>query len=236
MGKRSNEVVIYWSPLSVPAVESLSRLNMMWGKPVPLLTLVKPGSYKKCSGAKNFFKNTFTFLNPLDVSISVDTNTWTYETNLDAWMLRNGDVPIQGEVAVDYDFSWLFFCEEPMTMKVTPPYLHNTLAQQYGTIASGHYDISKWFRAVGPAYLLWEGNNFLSIKKGDPSFYIEFLTEKKVILKQFESNEEINQMAKQTAQLKRVFPFESLETIYDRFINGNRHKRLLKLIKENLLD
>ncbi len=209
----------------------------MWGPPMPLLTLLETGSYRKCSAATSFLKNTFTFLHPKTATISYQSkdNNLTFSTDFDAWNIRE-DKPIDGRPGIDYDFRWVFFCEEPLLMKFTPPYLHNTSDRVTATIASGQFDISKWFRPVNPSYLLWKDQYSITVTKDEPAFYIEFFTDKKVIFKQFELDEKLEMIAYETANFSNFFPFESLLQRYVRFIKGNRHKRVLNLIKNNLLE
>lgn len=235
MVQKKDEVVIYWSPLTVPAPKLQTHVNLLWGPPVPVLPLLEQGAYRKCTAANDSLKNTYTFLHPKDVVITYDVNTKQFSSDFDGWYVRP-DEPVEGRPGIEYDFHWTFFCEEPMLMKLTPPYLHNTSDRATTTIASGQFDISKWFRAINPSYIFWKGCNSIQLTKGEPIFYLEFFTDKKIILKQFEMNERLQYAALETAALSKVFPYEPLKMKYYRFIRGNRHKSVLKLIKENLLE
>jgi hypothetical protein len=237
-------VVVYWAPATAEGRET--RTNLMWGAPTKLLNVMPknhpdmsqaPGAkYLSCSGAKQFFNNTFTFLHPKDCTVTFSGSPLdpTFDASWDGFI---GKTSAMGEsYTIDYDFGWLFFSEESVQVRVTPAYLHNTSDQKTGFIAAGSYDISKWFRAINLNYILWEGQDTLEITKDEPAFYFEFLTDKKIVLKQFEPTPEIVSMGRQCVDYKFFFPFVPLKSLYEKFIGTNRHKRLLKLIKENLLD
>ena len=233
-------VTVYWTAKTIPQRQTHSQL--LWGPPVPVSKTLphgtgKEGNYRSCAALTPMLKNMYTFIHPLTHSacISGDHDNLVLEAELNVWGAQRND-PLKNCYGIDYDFSWLFFCEESVEIKVTPPYFHQTSVSQSAYIASGQFDISKWFRSVGLSYILWEGQHSLSITAGEPALYIEFLTKKKVILQPFECTEEINSIANQVVDSSQFgMSKTSLEQRYDLFFRSNRHKRVLKLIKENLL-
>jgi len=246
MGKKQktdkDTVIVYWTARTIP--ERQTYAHMLWGPPTPVIKTMpdgspfgKDGNYRSCSALVPLLKNMYTFIHPLthSATVSGDMLSPTIVATLDAWMSRMS--ALNNRYSLDYDFSWLFFSEEPLTIKVTPPYFHNTSASKTAFISSGVFDISKWFRKITMSYILWEGENTLNITEGDPAFYIEFLTNKKVILKQFECVPELSSISEQVAGVSRFnMSNKTLEYRYDKFIKSNRHKRVLKLIKDNLLE
>ena len=233
-------IVVYWGVLTAPDRQTLT--NLIWQPPVSLIsTLPKTptdsrASYRSCKSSVPIFKRTFALLNHRSVYFKYTgegLDSTEYETDFDAWIPEPS--PMAGCRRVDYDYSWFFFCEEPLIMRQYPPYLHNTSAGKTAYVPTGEFDISKWFRSVNPTFILWEGQTEIQLTENEPLFYMEFMTDKKVILKQFEANDEIRTLGRETGRLKQVFPMLELTDLYNRFTRSNRHKRLLKLIKENLL-
>jgi hypothetical protein len=233
-------VTVYWAVHTNPKRQTY--VNMLWDAPVPLITTLpqgfsgKDGNYRECSGISNIIKNTYTMIHPLTATISFsgDPENSVFESDLNVWNPRSS--ALKSCYSIDYDFGWLFFSDESLEIKVTPPYLHNTSDSKTGFVASGSFDIGKWFRPVTLSYILWEGNDTLTITKGDPALYIEFLTDKKVVFKHFELTEDIHSLALQSIDATFYMRFKPLSYRYKQFVNSHRDKRVLKLIKDNLLE
>lgn len=238
---KKDEIVIYWSPVSL--IERQTFVNLLWDPPKTLVSVLPPGtgnsSYRSCSAAKQQFRNTYVVTHPVDnhVVLSGDTeNPEVVEGHNAGWFA--GRAPLKNHYRINYDFTWIFFSEESVKIRLTPPYMHNTSDRSSGFIASGAYDISKWFRGITITYILWPGVTSLKVSKGDPAFYIEFDTDKKVVLKQFDLNSELLNISTSIAETNTFVGIQglSLQERYQKFTLSNRHKKVLKLIKENLVE
>lgn len=234
-------ITIYWTLVSEPNRHTM--MNLLWEPPKPLLTVLPPGdtanpkgSYRLCSGAQSIFKNTYVLTHPLTSSVSVEgpVDKPTIKDSSGPWSAVSP--ALKNRYRVEYDYSWAFFCEESVLMQVTPPYMHNTSDKEGGMISSGSMDISRWFRHINLTYILWEGKDTLTVTEGDPAIYLQFFTDKKIVLKQFECTPEVLSMARQVVNSSSFSHLEPLKDRYLRFTRSNRHKRLLNLIKQNTLD
>lgn len=232
-------IVVYWGAMTAP--DRQTRVNLMWDPPVRLSEILpgaqsKEGSYRACTAARQMVTQTYAFLHPVTstTTVSGDFDDPQIESTFNAWTPR--PAPFKNQYGIDYDFTWLFFSEESVVMKQTPPYLHNSSERSSATLAAGAYDISKWFRPLNASYIFWEGQTSLTVTAGEPVFYIDFQTDRKVILKHFEVTPEIHQLASETAFHKQLFPKESFDVLYSRFTKSHRDKRVIKLIKDNLLE
>jgi hypothetical protein len=235
-------VVVYWACHTIEDRSTIT--NLLWEPPKPLLTTLpsghgkdQPGNYRLCAGASSLLKNTFVVINPKTATVTLSgpvDNAQIETTNFGAWIINNP--ALKNRYRIDYDFGWVFFSEESLEINVTPPYMHKTSAQETGQLASGRFNIGKWFRPANLTYILWENENTLTLTEGEPAMYFEFLTDKKVVLKQFEMVQELNSITNQVTGSITLSPKETLTQRYARFIRSNRHKRVLKLIKNNLLE
>ena len=237
----SDTVVVYWGHVALPTKQT--HVNLLWKPPVNIATTLPKGSrqknnnYHACSGFKSFSKNTYTFIHPIDYEVGLSGSVNSPLKNndpLNLWVLSPN--AFDNQYRIDYDFGWFFFAEEPVVIQQTPPFLHKTTAHTTATMPFGSFDISKWFRPIILTYLLWENESTIKVTKGDPAIYLNFLTDKKVILKQFEVTEEIMSLSLQSVQFKNLIPFEPLSSLYDRFTSSKRNLMLSKLIKRNLLE
>lgn len=235
-------ITVYWSTHAHP--DRQTKVNLTWLPPTPLITTLSTahestqtrGNYRLCSGAQSIFKNTYTLIHPKTstVLLTGDVSSPTPVSFDGPWIAHTA--ALKNRYRVDYDYGWVFFCEESLHIKTTPPYMHNTSDQKSGFVSSGTYDIGKWFRPIFLSYILWEGESSLTVTESHPAIYIEFLTNKKVILKQFEQTPELTSMAVQTGEMVMDFPLKGLDYWYERFQKSHRKSRILKLIKENLLE
>jgi hypothetical protein len=230
---------VYWSMHG--AVSKITYANLVFDKPKKLLKTLKPipeekDLYLSCSAAQDLYKNTFVINSPFSSNINILGNeeAYTLDNQKGYWLLR--DYTLDNRIRIDFDFGHIFFAEEPVKMTMYPPYMHKTKSMNNATVAAGRYDISKWFRPINPSFILWENEKSLSIEKDEPLVYIDFETDKKVILKQFDLTEELQSVINQNLFYRDMFPHTKLNELYDRFTRSNRHKLVSRLIKESLLD
>jgi hypothetical protein len=240
--KNKDELVVYWANFG--SLKKLQRTNLITEPPVRIMQTfhkeysnpINNNSYKACSGAKNLYQNTFVIKNPFDVDAKILGQHPNAVVQEPLSLITLRDPTYQNAHSFDYDYYWVFFSEESVEMVLTPPYMHNTKASEYGIVASGSFDISKWLRNINACYNMHQGVNEFKADRGEPLFYVDFKTKKRVVLKQFDLTPDLHDLAFAAAELKTFFPFESLETLYDRFTRSNRHKKVMKEINKNLLD
>lgn len=229
-----NETVVYWSVSAIP--ELISRQNLFIEPPMALRkdimsrvdTKAKQTSYQSCKSMQEAFKNTYMLKQPFDIH-------WDRTCNND-FIHERDDSAFKDSLLVDCDLQWFFFSEDSVEMEVTPPYLHNTEVSKYGFLTAGSFDISKWFRTVNLTYQLWEGIEEFNTSKNEAAAYINFRSPNKIILKQFELNEKLMEVANGCTAVKNVISNLPLNNLYERFTRSNRHKIVLKEIQANLLD
>jgi hypothetical protein len=238
----SDTITVYWATWSLP--ERQHQINFLWKKPETLTKcLPKNGSknrfanYHACSAFKNLAKNTLVPIHPVSSNVMLGgdySSPHIVSSNMDVWLPKPN--ALQDRYRVDYDFGWVFFCEEPLVIQQMAPFMHETTAQKTAGMPLGAFDISRWFRPIMTTYLLWENKNTVSVTEGEPVFYLQFQTEKQIIFKQFELTNPLYEIPNSSFIFRRIKPAMSLFELYDRFISSNRKKVVLKHIKENLLD
>lgn len=242
---KKEPIIVYWSPFAY--LDRTTHVNLLWGAPIRVPSILgshpkeKSSSYLSCTAFTTFYKNCYALIQPFDSSITIEPSQLkdtlpnkAYIEGHHVWTVQHQ--ALKDRARVTYGFNWVFFSEEPLDLLITPPYLHNTSADKGGALAAGSYDISRWFRPIDLAYILWEGSNEVKIKKGEPACYLHFLTDRPVKLVQFELTSDLFYIGEQCVELKSVMKYKSLSFLYDIFTRSNRHKAVLKIIKENLLD
>lgn len=235
------EVIVYWAPCTFP--DRTHLVNLLLTPPEPLIrtfppvnTAAQQFNYRRCPATQAAIKNTFVFNAPITATalLSGDSEDPILIGEQDFFSKKASSN--SGCYSVMYEYSWIFFSEEPVILRQSPAYLHRTTLSESGSVMVGQFDISKWFRSVNVDIGLWEGVNSITVTEGEPLFYAEFFTDKKVVLKQFDMGPELHDFTGQILRLKGVKPNLSLSDIYSRFTRSKRDKAVLKLIKESLVE
>lgn len=138
---------------------------------------------------------------------------------------------------IDYNHPILFFSEEDsMLITLTPPYFEHVRSYESGTIVPGRFDIGKWFRPVNMEFQLWEGVDFLNVPAGEALCYVTFNTDKKIVLKRFTTNKEIEKLIASIAKISPLRKFARLSERYKAFEQSQSKQRVLKLIQKQLIE
>jgi hypothetical protein len=245
--KKTNKdpIIVYWS--NANGFDMQDYASLFSEKPIPILkTLPEKDAefannnfgYRSCRGMLNLFKNTYVINNPVTSTVKVlntDKQVPDYDDGgNNYWMPK--ERPIKGSLRMDLDFGYIFFSEEELIMRQVPPYMHKVKASETAWISAGSYDISKWFRPIFPSYILWEGYDQISVIKDEPQMYVQFETNRRIIFKRFEFTNDLYLVVNELMGLRDRNSIASLEFLYDVFIKSYRNKKVLKLIKENILE
>jgi hypothetical protein len=234
---------VYWSPYSVFAdMYFMQRLADV--SPTPLLPELMqerseqkensmPG-YHSCGALHAKYKNTFTVNNPVHTRAVFNEIGYAEKSEHQA-LFSTLPSSFKDRMAFGYEFNWLFFSEEPLIMEVTPPYMHKTLAQNHGVLASGEFDISSWFRPTVLMYHLWKGISNFEMAEDEPMAYLTFKTERPVELVPFQMTEKLQVIAKTCLAYKEIRPRTPLNHLYNQFKKTNMDKVVIKEIKANIV-
>lgn len=237
-----NTVTVYWTPYSHPS--KIDYANLLYNDLEHVLKTLKPSKnstqpgsqYISCSSAKEMYKNTFVLTSPIDSEVNIITKNNSCFIDNDSGFWQINEETIKDRRRIDLDVSYLFFSEESIDICQYPAYLHQTSFMETSTVASGKFNISKWIRPINISFILWKNKNSIKINKDEPLSYVNFETDKKVILKKFKLTEEIYSIVQANFIYRNLFPFTSLNNLYDNFIKSNRNKIVLNLIKNNLTE
>lgn len=242
--KKSNDVInVYWS--NYANSNSQHMYNLMEINPEPLMPELKNNyhkqddnkktNYQYCPALTSITRNSFFVRFPFDASVIVDNTGKGIQGEMKDWFLRR-EKSYTDRINTDLDIGWFFFADQPLQMEVTPPYFHNTVASKSGLMTAGSLDIGQWFRQIQLSYILWENNMQFICKRGEPAIYFNFKTDKKIVLHQFNANDELRNVAYACANTPRATEkFRPLKDLYATFNKTKMNNLVLKNIKENLV-
>jgi hypothetical protein len=144
---------------------------------------------------------------------------------------------IEGTSNIVYNMSWLMFADEPLVAKFTAPYFPATSPAKDVILSAGEFDIGQWFRDFNLDYHVPYGTKELNFEENQPLFYVEFKTDKKIILKRFMLTNEIRNLASECAESRnRYGSFFSLPQRYNMAKESKMSEQILSLIKQNTID
>jgi hypothetical protein len=233
-GHMKKKTIVYWTMYT--AIDRITKSNLLFEPPQHIWsTLPKDGtdSYRACQASHGFFKNTYVLNNALDLSVVLSDDGKTVVPN-DGFVLPKHPA-YDGQHTITIDYAWLFFTEDDIELAMYPPYLHNPTTAKHGAVHAASYNISKWFRPIVPQYTLWKGVNTFEAKANEPLMYLDFKTDNKIQLQHFELTPEIYEIAAGSVSFKDLKHRVPMQDLYHRFTRSKRDKRLLQLIKQNLL-
>ena len=84
---------------------------------------------------------------------------------------------------------------------------------------------------------MWDNKGIFEIKENEPLFYVEFKTDRPIILKRFNMNNQLDKIARGSVFSSNLFgKGQTLLSRYVKFNNSGLRDKILKEIKNNLID
>lgn len=239
---------VYWATFPVQDEFTISELR--YKEPESLLKNIVPAEYfgqeaGRCPAIVNECRNTYKIKSPLDLHL-----TYSFEDNYNSCVSKYPQdqgflqqlVGVMGPERIIQLAAptYLFYCDEDLTMSQLPPYYEETDFSN-GTIGiSATYNINKWFRPVKPTFKLKKHNNVVDIKMDEAICYYKFNTDEKIKLVRFDAREfHTNNIMKDilTFKFNTKNPYVPTKLIdsYNAFVQAKYNKRIMNVIKNNLL-
>ena len=237
-------IIVYWSP-------SVSYWNMLYPEPKTVMKDLINNRTKdrgkfnflNCPAFANKNNKIYSFLFPITCGYEWDYSDFDnrffrpikpQEPSIGYEELRPPTV--NNSPQISFTLSYLFFCEESLEATFTPPYFSKPKYTKNGAVAPGTMDIGQWFRPYPIEITFWEEKGTVMFENNEPLFYVEFLTDRPIVLKRFMPNDKImeyhNACVNSPRQIESKVP---LVDRYKRFNDSKMGKAIIKEIKENLL-
>jgi hypothetical protein len=251
MNLKKDTITVYWCP-----DESAFRQNqqvLLDLKPKSLFSeLIKNrnlkihknkdffgGGYQMCPAFEELSHNMYVVKSPFSAKMKLNDDGTIVRPTTDPipyhqWF-QERNPSFNNSFALDFSISYMFFCEEPLEVSLTPPYMHKTTTSNYGFLSSVKWDISSWFRPFIFIYHLWENINEFEVVDNEVLGYLKFHTNKKIEFKEFNMTESLQNQALSCSQHKFIQPWKTMRQLYEVFHKTSMNSRVLKEIKKNLV-
>ena len=199
------------------------------------------GSFFSCPAVANKFKKTLVFNNVIESSYSYDFTIdqpsvlATSEQYVNSTIQRPPTIAIGP--TIEFSLAPIFFADESLPAYFTPPFFNKPKYMKYGSAMPGEFDVGQWFRPYSFEVQMWNKKGNFYLEKDEPLFYIEFKTNRPIILHRFNMSPRLNEYKKSIMSSFLAFgKFQPLAEIYERFKQVGYREKILTEIKKNLID
>lgn len=245
-----HKTIVYWSKLpddgipyeiqmfmghKIEKISNISDLN------INTMDMIKTRTdfYSFCPAHHESRLNLFKINFPETFSVQLDENGSIIQTDdkeMPLIVQTLGNKPHQKRFTIQLKCPMMFYSEDKnIELELFPPYLHKTVAQEYGHVTVGRYNIHFWPRIITMEMLLWPGVTYFKCHENDPAMYIKFHSKFPVELRQFQPTPLISRIANACSRASMFSPFKSLDERYKQFKKLKMEDQLLADIKANLL-
>ena len=199
---------------------------------------IKSISINKCPAFTDYFKNTYALTWCFDYELQINPDGSLRSDMYDQRFFDNTVLIRDGKYrSYTLQHFYLMTCEEPLEMEVVPVTgTHNGFIDNI-SLYSGMFDIGRWFRPVECTFTANPDADKLTIKTGEPYSFIKFQTDEPIKFQRFHPTDEIREI-EYVLNGMRFFNGNkrySLNDFYNRLKVSGYKRRLMKLIKENLV-
>jgi|TARA_B110000977_G_scaffold48450_1_gene65834 hypothetical protein len=239
---------VYWAPYPMSDEFAISELKyadpVRVAKDLDIATFFGPGA-SKCPAVVDEAKNTFKINSPIDLDVTFSTDFTSIDSkhNQDFEFIKHFIGPFGPDKVIQLSSpTYLFFCDEPLTMTQLPPYYEQSSFVENCMGISATFNINSWFRVIKPSFKLRENKHRISFDTNTGLLYLKFNTEEKVKLVRFDASSFMN---KESHIMEGILGFKQhkknsniptkLVDGYEAFMRARYNKRIMKIIKENLL-
>jgi len=194
-----------------------------------------------CPSVADFSRNLFSLKSPINLEFWWDGETVHFENTFSEEFFRKLVVmrdPKAGSLSLRI-VPYFFFTEEECEMQYSTALMSSNDFINNCNVVPGQVNIGKWFRPTDHAFLIKHKNQKIKINKGDTIANVRFVTKEKITFKKFYFTENcddffnkvVSYKKSQTHKIKDYF-----STVYKDFENSRLKSRILKEIKNNLME
>lgn len=242
-------ITVYWAP-AISNDASHPDFGFWYPSPKQLFSTLREkkidgtdnASIFSCPAFNELTKSIVTFNSPMSCSYEFDTtdisNPIVRATTKNFIGARYVRPPyMQDGPILHFNLYYIFFASEPVEALFTSPYFHKPEHSKYGSVIPGKFDIGQWFRPYNFEVQMWSNKGEFHLKENEPMFYVEFKTDRPIILKQFNNTPELSRISDACVGTTDMFGRgQSLVSRYFRFRDTGMKNRTMKLIQENILE
>jgi hypothetical protein len=248
-------ITVYWAP--APFVQEESSWSFLYSEPVSVVSELlkmknvsnKPKNLQSMFGCPAYvesMKNVFVVKNVLENTVDMsqitphltNPNYPVYFNNLGPLQIKIEREPsITNYTNVTYNMGWIFFADEPLEVKFTAPYFPASSPGEGVILSTGQFDIGAWYRDFNLDYHVPLETELLTFKEDQPLFYMDFKTDKKIVLKRYKLTKELKNISEEFVYSReRYGRFKSLQHRYNMSKKSMMPEQILTEIRKNIVE
>ena len=170
-------VNIGWTPYK--RNPDMEAMDLLYFEPEKLNYYKDTTSYfMKCPAVSNFHNKFYVIKSPFDLELTYDREKGEVKISQDqkffdqfvSW--RKDEYGENERPLFSFLFQYMFVADEPVWIETYPAFLHGQPENtQY---IPGSFDVYNWFRPIDFSFQMLDDTKTVSIKRGQPLFYIKF--------------------------------------------------------------
>ena len=186
---------------------------------------IRKVKYIECPAFTDYYKNCFLVRAPYDIEIEVKKTA----ENVKYFNIKDKDQDFCNKYIFDrnnenslfsmisLEYSYLFYSEKSVMIEMIPAglHLHESEHLKNTMLIQGTFDISKWYRGIGYAFEIIDDNIPVKIKRGDPVFYVRFLTDEKINIVYEHENKYVDNLSSACVNIKKFTKNNTMKTNYE---------------------
>jgi hypothetical protein len=239
-------IIVYWAPY----VDSHPQpdWSFLYPKPISLFNDYLKDKRKEsknhffmCPASALKMKKTLVFNSPttfgydFDFSNGKENLNGKYENNLLMYTERDPMLTIGPNFKIGLGYS--FFASESLEASFTSPFFHKAKYMESCATIPGNFNIGEWYRPYSFEIQTWSDKGTIDFIEGEPLFYVEFKTDRPIILKRYKQTELLTNYSHACMSTKSIFGLgESLKSKYQRFRSVGLREKVLSEIEKNVFD
>ena len=220
-------------PTNIHFQNDMEAIDMLYFEPEKLNYYKNSQSlFMKCPAVTGFHQKFFVIKSPFDLELTYDRNkqdvriseSQKFYDQFVSW--RKDEYGENERPLFSFLFQYMFVADEPVWIETYPAFLHGQPENtQY---IPGSFDIYNWFRPVDFSFQMIDDTKPVTIKRGQPLFYLKFNSKKlndNFTMKRIEWTDELFK------QNKRCSPHNWVRGLsWKLMLNGNpfRPKKMVK--------
>jgi hypothetical protein len=132
---------------------------------------------------------------------------------------------------------YAMFADESLEVSFTSPFFHKVEYMKNASTIPGNFDIGQWYRPYSLEFQTWSNKGSISFIEDEPMFYVEFKTDRPIVLKRYQQTELLTKYSNTSLDNIRMFGLgQTLKSRYDRFKSIGMREKILTEINKNIID
>ena len=227
---------VYWS---IDHKEAIGALRVQTPEPVLKNKGLAEMEYHACPAFRDYYHNVYGIKSLYTYSLEIDGDKCKADMYNQEFFDSNVNVRSTEQKLLSVKQRVSFITDSPsLKMSQEHPCFEDNKFTESSYVVPGMFDIGKYYRNLDFAFHLKESHNRVEFDEGDTIYYLRFHTDERVSCKQYFITDRLREYRDMVDDIRMfsVAHNRPLSYFYDIYKRSNLKSRIIKEIKENLVD